>query len=144
MEKASFLIELSKIYTQDRLLTNRAQLVAYASDALTSYKVLPLAVVLPENQEEVIQTVRKCFEYGVPFVARGSGTSLSGGSLPVSDGIVVALNRLNKILRIDLENRLAVVECGVVNLDVSLAAAPLDFISRLIHPANQFALSVET
>jgi glycolate oxidase len=124
MEQAPFLIELSKIYTQDRLLTNRAQLVAYGSDALTSYQVFPLAVVLPENQEEVIRTVRLCSEYDLPFVARGSGTSLSGGSLPVSDGIVIALNRLDKIVRLDVENRIAVVECGVVNIDVSNAAAP--------------------
>ena len=124
MDKAAFLAELSKIYSNDRLLTKNAQLVVYESDALTSYQVRPLAVVLPETQNEVIQTVRICNEFGVPFVARGSGTSLSGGSLPVSGGIVIALNRLNKIIRLDVEGRIAVVECGVVNIDVSLAAAP--------------------
>ena len=124
MDEAAFLVRLSKIYANDRLLTKKAQLVAYGSDALTSYQVRPLAVVLPETQEEVIQTVCICSEFGVPFVARGSGTSLSGGSLPVSGGIVIALNRLNKIIRLDVESRIAVVECGVVNIDVSLAAAP--------------------
>lgn len=124
MDEAAFLVELSKIYSNDRLLTKNAQLVAYESDALTSYQVRPQAVVLPETQGEVIQTVRICNEFGVPFVARGSGTSLSGGSLPVSGGIVIALNRLNKIIRLDAEGRIAVVECGVVNIDVSLAAAP--------------------
>jgi glycolate oxidase len=124
MDKAAFLVELSQIYSNDRLLTKNAQLVTYGSDALTSYQVRPLAVVLPETQEEVIQTVRICSEFGVPFVARGSGTSLSGGSLPVSGGIVIALNRLNRIIRLDVEDRIAVVECGVVNIDVSLAAAP--------------------
>ncbi len=123
MDEAAFFSQLSKIYSNDRLLTKQAQLVTYESDALTSYQVRPLAVVLPETQEEVIQTVRVCHEFGVPFVARGSGTSLSGGSLPVSGGIVIGLNRLNKIIRLDIENRIAVVECGVVNIDVSLAAA---------------------
>jgi glycolate oxidase len=124
MDETAFLVELSTIYPDDRLLTKQAQLVTYESDALTSYHVRPLAVVLPETQEEVIQTVRKCHKFRVPFVARGSGTSLSGGSLPIAGGIVIALNRLNKIIRLDVEDRIAVVECGVINIDVSLAAAP--------------------
>ena len=69
-------------------------------------------------------TVRLCHRHGVPFVARGSGTSLSGGSLPVADGVVIALNRLNRILRLDPQQRIAVVEPGVINLDVTKAAAP--------------------
>ena len=124
MDEAAFLVELSTIYPDDRLLTKQAQLVTYESDALTSYQVRPLAVVLPETQEEVIQTVRKCHKYKIPFVARGSGTSLSGGSLPIEGGIVIALNRLNKIIHLDVESRIAIVECGVINNDVSLAAAP--------------------
>jgi len=124
MDDAAFLVELSTIYPDDRFLTKQAQLVTYESDALTSYQVRPLAVVLPETQEEVIQTVRKCHKYKVPFVARGSGTSLSGGSLPTAGGIVIALNRLNRIIRLDVEDRFAVVECGVINIDVSLAAEP--------------------
>jgi glycolate oxidase len=122
MDAEAFLEELGKIFSKETLLTKPAQLVTYESDALTSFQVRPLAVVLPETQEEVIQTVRLCHDFGVPFVARGSGTSLSGGSLPVPNGIVIALNRLNKIIRLNPENRVAVVECGVVNIDVSLAA----------------------
>jgi len=68
--------------------------------------------------------VRLCHRAGVPFVARGSGTSLSGGSLPIEDGLLIGLNRLNRILRLDPEERIAVVQPGVVNLDVSKAAAP--------------------
>jgi glycolate oxidase len=83
-----------------------------------------LAVVLPETQDEVIAIVRLCSEHGVPFVARGSGTSLSGGSLPVADGIVIGLNRLNRIVEVDPGARIAVVEPGVVNLDVTRAASP--------------------
>lgn len=119
-----FLSDLSQIYPAERLLTQPAQLTPYESDALTAYRVRPLAVVLPVTQNEVIETVRLCAHYQIPFVARGSGTSLSGGSLPVEGGIVIALNRLDRILRIDPENRIAVVEAGVVNLDVSAAAQP--------------------
>jgi glycolate oxidase len=123
MGTGAFLEELGNIFSNEKLLTKPAQLVTYESDALTSYQVRPLAVVLPDTQEEVIETVRLCHKYNVPFVARGSGTSLSGGSLPVQNGIVIALNRLNKIIRLDYQDRIAVVECGVVNIDVSLAAA---------------------
>jgi glycolate oxidase len=115
---------LSAIYPSARLLTRPAQLLAYESDALTAFHVRPAAVVLPERADEVVETVRLCHRFDVPFVARGSGTSLSGGSLPVSGGIVIALNRLNHVLRLDPDERLAVVEPGVVNLDVSKAAAP--------------------
>ena len=123
MIPGAFLAKLSRLYSNEKLLTKPAQLVTYESDALTSYQVRPLAVVLPDTQEEVIKTIQLCHEYSVPFVARGSGTSLSGGSLPVPDGIVIALNRLNKIIRLDPNDRIAVVECGVVNIDVSSAAA---------------------
>lgn len=124
MNPDKFLSDLSQIYPAERFLTQPAQLTPYESDALTAYRVRPLAVVLPVTQNEVIETVRLCGRYQIPFVARGSGTSLSGGSLPVEGGIVIALNRLDRILRIDPENRIAVVEAGVVNLDVSAAAQP--------------------
>jgi glycolate oxidase len=125
MDQSSLLADLAKLYPPDRLLTRPAQLAPFESDALTSYQVRPLAVVFPETQEEVIETVRLCCRRQVPFLARGSGTSLSGGSLPVAGGIVIALNRLNRILRLDPEERIAVVEPGVINLNVSNAASPL-------------------
>ncbi len=124
MENKAFLERLQEIYPEDRLLTKKGQLVTYESDSLTSYQVQPIAVVIPENQPEVINTVKTCYEFEIPFVARGSGTSLSGGSLPIEGGIVIALNRLNKIIEVDPENRITVVEAGVVNIDVSQAAAP--------------------
>jgi glycolate oxidase len=80
-------------------------------------------VVLVESQQEVIDVVRLCHRHQVPFVARGSGTSLSGGSLPIEGGIVIALNRLNRILHMDPLARTAVVEPGVINLEVSRVAA---------------------
>jgi glycolate oxidase len=124
MAAVPWLTALSKLYPDDRILTSNAAITPYESDALTAYRARPAAVVIPETQAEVIETVRICHRHGVPFVARGSGTSLSGGSLPVQDGVLVTLNRLNRILRIDAEARVAVVEPGVINLDVTRAASP--------------------
>jgi glycolate oxidase len=124
MDYASLHAALAELYPAERLLTKPAQLAPFESDALTSFRARPRAVVLAESQDEVIKTVRLCHRYEVPFVARGSGTSLSGGSLPVEQGIVIALNRLNRILELDPEQRIAVVEAGVINLNVSNAAAP--------------------
>ncbi|MBI5688786.1 MAG: FAD-binding protein [Verrucomicrobia bacterium] len=107
-----------------RVLTGPAQLAAYESDGLTAFHARPLAVVVPETQEETIAVVRFCHAEKLPFVARGSGTSLSGGSLPVPDGIVIALNRLNRLVRLDPAQRVAVVEPGIVNLAVTAAAQP--------------------
>jgi glycolate oxidase len=115
---------LAAIYPPDRLLTRTSALASYESDALTAFRTRPLAVVLAETRQEVIDTVRLCHAAGVPFVARGSGTSLSGGSVPLDDGIVIALNRLNRIVRLDPVDRIAVVEPGVINLDISAAAEP--------------------
>ncbi len=123
MTMSYLLPALSTIFPPDRILTGAAQLAAYESDALTALRARPGAVIIAETQEEVIQAVRLCHRFNVPFVARGSGTSLSGGSTPVPDGVVIALNRLNRILRLDPEERLAVVEPGVINLEVSRRAA---------------------
>lgn len=119
-----FIAKLSEIYPDARLLTHDAGLVSYESDGLTAFREKPIAVVLPESADEVIRTVRCCFDSNVPFVARGNGTSLSGGSLPVKNGIVISMNRMNRILRLDPVQRLAVVEPGVINLNVTKAAAP--------------------
>jgi len=124
MEARAFLTSLAGIYPPPRMLWRPAELAPYESDALTAFRARPRAVVLPETPDEVVATVRLCHRAGVPFVARGSGTSLSGGSLPIEDGLVIGLNRLNRILRLDPAERLAVVEPGVVNLEVSKAAAP--------------------
>ncbi len=107
-----------------RVLTRPGALAAYESDGLTTFRARPRAVVLAETQQEVVEIVRLCHGAGVPFMARGSGTSLSGGAVPIEDGIVIALNRLNRIVRLDPVARVAIVEPGVVNLDVTTAAAP--------------------
>ena len=115
---------LKKLLRPEQLLLGAEQLAAYQSDGLTAFHQLPLAVVIPENTDEVVALIRFCHEEKLPFVARGSGTSLSGGSLPVAGGLVIALNRLNKILSVDPVNRVAVVQPGVINALVSVAAAP--------------------
>src|SRR6266436_1756777 len=115
---------LASLLPPQRLLSQPEQLAAYESDGLTAFRTRPLAVAIPETSDEVIKLVRFCREEKLPFVARGSGTSLSGGSLPVAGGIVIALNRLNRILKLDPALRIAVVEPGVVNTQVSTAAAP--------------------
>jgi glycolate oxidase len=124
MSAEQFFAELRRIYPADRLLTGRAQLAPYESDGLTSFRARPSGVVLPETQQEVIDTVKLCHKHEVPFLARGSGTSLSGGSVPVEDGLVIALNRLKKIVSYNAEQRVAVVEPGVINTVVSERAAP--------------------
>lgn len=118
------LAALAALFPPDRLLTRPAEVTPYESDGLTTYRVRPAAVVLAETQQEVVETVRLCYRLQVPFVARGSGTSLSGGALPIEHGVVIALNRLNRVIHLDAKDRLAVVEPGVINLDISRAAAP--------------------
>jgi len=120
---SAVLQRLAAIMPPGRFLERPEHLAAYESDGLTAFRARPLAVAIPETAEEVIALVRFCRAERLPFVARGSGTSLSGGSLPVAGGIVIALNRLNRILKLDPAQRIAVVEPGVVNLDVSQAAA---------------------
>jgi glycolate oxidase len=120
---ADIVSALGELGIGDRLLTGGPAMAAFGSDALTAFHQRPLAVVLAESSDEVVHVVRICHREGVPFVARGSGTSLSGGSLPVEGGVVIALNRLNRVLSIDPETRTAVVQPGVINLHVSNAAA---------------------
>ncbi|MGH9163526.1 MAG: FAD-linked oxidase C-terminal domain-containing protein [Vicinamibacteraceae bacterium] len=124
MSAATLLESLARLYPPPRFLTRPGGLLPYESDGLTVFRARPRAVVLPESREEVIETVRLCHRAKIPFVARGSGTSLSGGALPHTEGIVIALNRLNRVIEVDPVDRVAVVEPGVINLDVSGAAAP--------------------
>ena len=121
---AAALESLVGLIPAERLLIRPEQLATYESDGLTAFRTRPLAVALPETQDEVIALVRGCRGARLPFVARGSGTSLSGGSLPVKGGIVIALNRLNHILRLNPVERIAVVEPGVLNQQVREAGAP--------------------
>ncbi len=117
-----FINKLHDVLPAERILSREEHLVSYESDGLTAFSQRPSAITVPETPDEVVQIVRLCQNYEIPFVARGSGTSLSGGCLPVRDGIVITLNRLDRILEIDPKNRCAKVEPGVINLEVTKAA----------------------
>jgi glycolate oxidase len=122
LDHKEFFRKLALIVSPDRLLTNEAALAAFESDGLTAFHVRPRAIVVPLSEEEVSAILQACYQHQIPYVARGSGTSLSGGSLPHHDGIVIALNRLNKIVRLDPQQRIAIVQPGVINSDVTRAA----------------------
>ena len=106
------------------LLLSEEERRPYECDGLTAYRELPLAVCLPENEIQVVDILRTYSQMGVPVVARGAGTGLSGGAMPHANGVLLSLARLNRIVRVDPESRLAVVQPGVRNLAVSEAAAP--------------------
>ena len=108
----------------DRVITDRQELRTYECDGLTQYRVVPALAVLPRTAAECVAAVRACAEAGVPFVARGSGTGLSGGALPVADGVLIVTAQLNRVVEVSPQDQRAVVEPGVINLQVSRAAEP--------------------
>jgi len=111
--------ELRAIVGKDGLISEAAELRTYECDGLTNFKVIPSAVVLPTSTEQVQGVLRVCHRERIPFVARGAGTGLSGGALPVELGIVISLARMNRILELDLPNARVVVEPGVINAAVT-------------------------
>ena len=117
-------LRLKAILPAHCLLLDEEDLRPYECDGLTAYRELPMAVCLPETERQVIDILRTCHQLGVPVVARGAGTGLSGGAMPHAQGVVLSLARFNKILRVDRSARLAVLQPGVRNLAVSEAAAP--------------------
>jgi glycolate oxidase len=121
---AALLTELRAITGSRAVITSPEELHTYDSDALTNFRTMPQAVLLPSSTAEVQAVLRLCHRERIPFVARGSGTGLSGGALPVEDGIVISLTRMNRILEVDLPNARVVVEPGVINLDVTTRVLP--------------------
>lgn len=119
--------ELRRRLGPDAVIDDLERRRTYECDGLAQFKVVPAVVVLPRSPAEVATVVRACAEAGVPFVARGSGTGLSGGALPHADGVLVVTSRMRAILEVDAANERAVVEPGVVNLDVTRAAAPYGY-----------------
>ena len=107
-----------------KVIDDRQELRTYECDGLAHYKVVPGLVVLAESPADVAAVVTACTEAGVPFVARGSGTGLSGGALPHADGVLVVTSRMRTIVEIDRDGQRAVVEPGVINLHVTRASAP--------------------
>lgn len=113
----------------------------YESDGLTAYRQLPLIVALPGNTDEVSAVLRYAHREGIKIVPRGAGTSLSGGALPLADGITLGLSKLNKVLEIDLANRCAVVQAGVTNLGITQAVEAQGFYYAP-DPSSQIACTI--
>jgi glycolate oxidase len=113
----------------------------YECDGLTAYRQRPLVVALPETEAQVAAVLKTCHELGVPVVARGAGTGLSGGAMPHALGVTLSLAKFNRILKIDPVSRTAVVQCGVRNLAISEAAAPFN-LYYAPDPSSQIACTI--
>ena len=123
------------------LLWNSEDTTPYECDGLTAYRQRPLVVALPENEAQVQAVLKTCFDLAVPVVARGAGTGLSGGAMPHLMGVTLSLARFNRILKLDPVSRTAVVQCGVRNLAISEAAAPLG-LYYAPDPSSQIACTI--
>ena len=132
---------LAAILPADGLIADLAGRRAFETDALTAYRRLPLAVVLPRSADEVARIMRFCRDAGVNIVPRGAGTSLSGGAIPQEDAIVLGLSKMNRILEINLADRYARVEAGVTNLAISEAVAADGFFYAP-DPSSQLACTI--
>jgi glycolate oxidase len=132
---------LRKIVPGEGVISGADELRAYECDGLTAYRQRPLAVVLPANTEQVSAVLRFCSARGVKVVPRGAGTSLSGGALPLADGIVLGLGKFNRILEVDYDNRVAVVQSGVTNLRISEEVAGRGFYYAP-DPSSQIACTI--
>jgi glycolate oxidase len=116
--------EFRSVLNPRAVISSPEDLRTYECDALTYLRALPNAVLLPSDTPQVQAILRICHRERIPFVARGSGTGLSGGALPVQDGVVIGFTRMNRILEVDIPNARVVVEPGVVNLDVTARVQP--------------------
>jgi glycolate dehydrogenase FAD-linked subunit len=119
--------DLKRLLPPDALIEEPEQLKTYECDGLTGHRVVPALVALPATTEQVQGVVRACHAAATPFVARGAGTGLSGGALPVADGVVISLTRMNRILEVDLDSERIVVQPGVTNLQVTEAVIGEDY-----------------
>ncbi|MEJ2114883.1 MAG: FAD-linked oxidase C-terminal domain-containing protein [Gammaproteobacteria bacterium] len=129
------------VLSDDAVLDKEEQLRPYECDALTAYRQLPRLAVLPNTTDEIQAIVKICNKYKIPIVARGAGTSLSGGALPHAEGILLNLAKLNKIIEIDTHNRTATVQPGVRNLAISEAAKPYG-LYYAPDPSSQIACTI--
>lgn len=132
---------LSAVLPPHALLWRGEDTTPYECDGLTAYRESPLVVALPETEAQVAAVLKACHALGVPVVARGAGTGLSGGAMPHRLGVTLALAKFNKILKLDKVSRTAVVQCGVRNLAISEAAAPLG-LYYAPDPSSQIACTI--
>jgi glycolate oxidase len=139
--RGEILKQLKKVAPDATLIADLEGRRTFESDALTAYRCLPLAVVLPSSTEEVSAILSFCRDNHIKVVPRGAGTSLSGGALPLEDAIVLCLSRMNKVLSVDLPNRVARVEAGITNLAITQAVAGDGFFYAP-DPSSQIACTV--
>src|SRR2546421_3319984 len=132
--------ELRRICGSEHVLVHPHDLRTYESDGVLPHRVTRASAAPPGSAEEVRRVVRACADAGVPWVARGSGTGLSGGALPVEDGVLIVLTRLRRILEVDLDNQRVPVEPGVTNLEISRTVAPTHFFPP--DPSSQIVCSI--
>src|SRR5258707_4320563 len=132
---------LRRIVPGEGVIVAEAELRAYESDGLTAYHQPPMIVVLPETTDQVSRILRYCQAEGVKIVPRGAGTSLSGGALPLADGVLLGLGKFNRILDIDFANRCAVVQPGVTNLGITHAVQHAGFYYAP-DPSSQIACTI--
>ncbi len=121
---AALTAAVTELLPADAVITDRSRLRTYECDGLAHYRVTPALVVIPEDSGQLAAVVRACAELRVPFVARGSGTGLSGGALPHAEGVLIVTSKMRSITALRREDQRAVVEPGVINLDVTKAATP--------------------
>src|SRR6266540_6244551 len=141
VDRAELIRRMTAVIGPRGVISERSQLRTYECDGLAAFRVIPALVVLPETTGQVQAAVRACHEEGVPFVARGSGTGLSGGALPLSDGVLIVLSRMRRILEIDYDDQRAVVEPGVINLWVTKEVAPRGYYYAP-DPSSQLVCSI--
>jgi glycolate oxidase len=132
---------LRAIVPGEGVIASERAMRPYETDGLTAYRQLPMVVVLPESIEQVARVLRYCHEHGIKVVPRGAGTSLSGGALPLGDGVLLGMGKFNRIREIDFENRVAVVEPGVTNLAITLAVEHAGFYYAP-DPSSQIACTI--
>jgi glycolate oxidase len=140
-DRAQIAADLAGLVPPASVIAAPAALKVYETDALTAYRQLPLVAVLPASTDEVVRVLRYCHQRKLKVVPRGSGTSLSGGALPLADGVLLGLGKLNRILEVDFDNRCAVVQPGVTNLAISHAVADRGFYYAP-DPSSQIACSI--
>jgi len=132
---------LRAIVPGEGVIATEREMRPYESDALTAYRQLPMVVVLPSTTAQVAQVLRHCHEHGIRVVPRGAGTSLSGGALPLADGVLLGMAKFNRILEVDFDNRAVVAQPGVTNLGITQAVEHAGFYYAP-DPSSQIACTI--
>ncbi|KZL05480.1 putative FAD-linked oxidoreductase [Pseudovibrio axinellae] len=140
-KREKIVADLQKIVPGEGVICNEIEMRPYETDALTAYRQLPLVVVLPESVDQVSRVLKYCYDNDVKVVPRGAGTSLSGGALPLEDGVLLSMMKFNRILEIDFENRAVVTQPGVTNLGITKAVEYEGFYYAP-DPSSQIACSI--